>query len=169
MKASCRFVQRIRAVFNPVLGVVQQLTKGHRDRVPRDADVVVGAPELPRPSPGLVEHPPVQLHRKVDSENVPAATEDPPLSFDDVRLFPGIEFAPREEVGDEALCLVWIERRRAIFLRHYPTATLATPATVALRDLPPAAPPPRFRHPEPRGPLCVQHVEASYELSYGPV
>ena len=59
MEADRDLVRWICLVLDPGLGVVKQLTQGHRNLVERNPEIAFARPELARPPPYVAEHPPV--------------------------------------------------------------------------------------------------------------
>jgi len=67
------FVRRIGVVLNPVARVVDGLLYVHGDPVRIDADIAGSRTILPRPTPYVAEHLPVQFAQNLPIENIAAA------------------------------------------------------------------------------------------------
>ena len=80
------FVRRICVVFNPISRVVDGVLHVWANSVRFDADIAVGRPVLPGPTPYVAEHSPMQLAQKLPIKDITLARLGPALSVADIGL-----------------------------------------------------------------------------------
>ena len=110
------FVRRICVVFNPISRVVDGVLHVWANSVRFDADIAVGRPVLPGPTPYVAEHSPMQLAQKLPIKDITLARLGPALSVADIGLLSFVQLMSQRDVGrDEPVPLLVGERRvRAI-------------------------------------------------------
>lgn len=112
------FVRRIGVVFNPISRIVYGLLHVWPNSVRFDADIAVGRPVLPGPTPHVAEHSPVQLTQKLSIEDITPARLGPTLSVADIGLFGFVQFMSQRDVGrDEPVPFLVGERRVRVIVR----------------------------------------------------
>src|SRR5690606_35859474 len=110
-------LHRIRAVPHPVIRVLEEARHLLRHRRGGDPDVLPRPAELPRPPPGLAQHPPVTPPQAADREE--RQTRPPPTRPHDRLpargLLPRVQLGPRRDVPwDEFSFLLRVKRRGSV-------------------------------------------------------
>ncbi len=86
MKSNCDFVERIRIVFHPVADVAQKLVQVRLNAVARNTQITLRHSIFSRPTPHMIEHPPMQATQKCLAHDVSLALECPTFGYEDVLL-----------------------------------------------------------------------------------
>ena len=111
------FVRRICVVFNPISRIVDGVLYVRANSVRFDADIALGRPVLPGPTPYVTEHSPMQLTQKLPIENITPARLGPTLSVADIGLLGFVQFMSQRDVGrDEPVPFLVGERRVRVIL-----------------------------------------------------
>jgi hypothetical protein len=97
MEAHRDLVARIGFVFDPRLGIVQQMAQSYGNLKEGNPDITFGGSELPGPAPYVAEHLPVQVFDEFLGQQIAAAVERPRLRAHDVLLF---GFVQLTAIGD---------------------------------------------------------------------
>ena len=112
------FVRQICVVFNPRSRIVDGLLHVWANPVRFDADIAVGRPILPGPTPYVAEHSPMQLTQKLPIEDITLARLGPTLSVADIGLLGFVQFMSQRDVGrDELVPFLVGERRVRVIVR----------------------------------------------------